>query len=108
MEENHDTLRIVDVSNRNSNRVPAGYVPELLLFEAMCEICNTHIFTKSNLILMLQNAVTVPYFSHVLNATISFLMPMKGCAMAHAVSHWIPTAAARVRARVRLCGIRGG
>jgi hypothetical protein len=31
-----------------------------------------------------------------------------GRALAHAVSHWLYIAAARVRARVRLCGICGG
>jgi hypothetical protein len=30
------------------------------------------------------------------------------CAIAQAVSRWLPTAAARVRARVRSCGICGG
>jgi hypothetical protein len=32
----------------------------------------------------------------------------KGCAIAQAVSRWLPTAAARVRARVWSCGICGG
>jgi hypothetical protein len=31
-----------------------------------------------------------------------------GCAVAHAASRWLPTAAARVRAQVRSCGIYGG
>jgi hypothetical protein len=31
-----------------------------------------------------------------------------GCAVAQAARHWLPTVAARVRARVRSCGICGG
>jgi hypothetical protein len=31
-----------------------------------------------------------------------------GCTTVQAVSRWLPTAAARVRARVRSCGICGG
>jgi hypothetical protein len=34
--------------------------------------------------------------------------PRAGRAIAQAVSRWLPTAAARVRARVWSCGIRGG
>jgi hypothetical protein len=34
--------------------------------------------------------------------------PIKGCTIAEAVSRWLPTAAARVRARVWSCGICGG
>jgi hypothetical protein len=31
-----------------------------------------------------------------------------GCAIAQAVSRWLPTAAARVRSQIRSCGICGG
>jgi hypothetical protein len=34
--------------------------------------------------------------------------PASGRAIAQAVSRWLPTTAARVRARVRSCGIYGG
>jgi hypothetical protein len=36
------------------------------------------------------------------------LLTLKGCAIAQAVSRWLPTAAAQVRARVWSCGICGG
>jgi hypothetical protein len=36
------------------------------------------------------------------------LTPSSGRAIAQAVSRWLPTAAARVRAQVRSCGICGG
>jgi hypothetical protein len=33
---------------------------------------------------------------------------MAGCAIAQAVSRWLPTAAAQVRSQVKSCGICGG
>jgi hypothetical protein len=41
----------------------------------------------------------------VINQTLSYLLAYLGRAIAEAVSRWLPTAAARVRARVWSCGI---
>jgi hypothetical protein len=45
--------------------------------------------------------------NYMIEANPSILI-LKGCAIAQAVSRWLPTAAARVRARVWSCGICGG
>jgi hypothetical protein len=47
-------------------------------------------------------------FSHCLSFKLLFLMCKEGRAIAQAVSRWLLTVAARVRAQVRPCGICGG